>query len=45
MHKIWKAEVVYGDTDSVFVHLRGRSVAEAFKIGKYLNLVYDFNLK
>jgi DNA polymerase zeta len=25
-HKKWKAEVVYGDTDSVFVLLKGRSV-------------------
>lgn len=27
------ARVVYGDTDSVFVHLPGRSRAEAFRIG------------
>ena len=30
----WKAEVVYGDTDSLFVHLKGRSRGAAFKIGK-----------
>ncbi|CAG0884565.1 unnamed protein product [Cyprideis torosa] len=30
----WKAHVVYGDTDSMFVLLRGRSKAEAFRIGK-----------
>ena len=30
----WNAEVVYGDTDSVFVLLRGRSKDEAFKIGE-----------
>lgn len=30
----WGAEVVYGDTDSLFVHLKGRSREEAFKIGK-----------
>ncbi len=29
----WGAEVVYGDTDSMFVLLRGRSLSEAFKIG------------
>ena len=29
-HKQWRAEVVYGDTDSVFVHLKGRSVEQAF---------------
>lgn len=29
----WRARVVYGDTDSVFVLLPGRSREEAFKIG------------
>lgn len=29
----WKARVVYGDTDSVFVLLPGRSRQEAFAIG------------
>ncbi|XP_017700432.1 DNA polymerase zeta catalytic subunit isoform X2 [Phoenix dactylifera] len=29
----WKARVVYGDTDSMFVLLKGRSVEEAFRIG------------
>lgn len=29
----WKARVVYGDTDSVFVLLPGRSKKEAFDIG------------
>ncbi|XP_078160009.1 recovery protein 3 isoform X2 [Carex rostrata] len=33
-HPRWKARVVYGDTDSMFVLLKGRSVEEAFKIGK-----------
>jgi len=33
-HPKWNAEVVYGDTDSVFVHLPGRSKEEAFRIGK-----------
>lgn len=32
--KGWKnARVVYGDTDSVFVHLPGRTKEEAFRIG------------
>ena len=30
----WAGRVVYGDTDSMFVLLEGRSVAEAFKIGE-----------
>ena len=30
----WGAEVVYGDTDSLFVYLKGRTKAEAFDIGK-----------
>lgn len=30
----WAADVVYGDTDSLFVHLPGRSKDEAFVIGK-----------
>lgn len=29
----WQAEVVYGDTDSIFVHLKGRTKDEAFDIG------------
>ncbi|XP_050532925.1 DNA polymerase zeta catalytic subunit [Daktulosphaira vitifoliae] len=31
--KNWNAEVVYGDTDSIFVLLKGRSKEDAFKIG------------
>ncbi|CAA0816819.1 DNA polymerase zeta catalytic subunit [Striga hermonthica] len=30
----WKARVVYGDTDSMFVLLKGRSLREAFTIGR-----------
>lgn len=30
----WGAKVVYGDTDSLFVYLPGRSREEAFKIGR-----------
>ncbi|OAA63304.1 DNA polymerase zeta catalytic [Niveomyces insectorum RCEF 264] len=29
----WNAEVVYGDTDSLFVHLPGRTREQAFQIG------------
>lgn len=29
----WNARVVYGDTDSMFVLLPGRSRSEAFRIG------------
>ncbi|KAG0078495.1 DNA polymerase zeta, partial [Podila epicladia] len=29
----WNAKVVYGDTDSMFVHLKGRTRKEAFEIG------------
>ncbi|XP_027107695.1 DNA polymerase zeta catalytic subunit isoform X2 [Coffea arabica] len=32
-HNKWKAKVVYGDTDSMFVLLKGRSRREAFHIG------------
>jgi len=32
--KDWKAEVVYGDTDSLFVYLPGRSREDAFGIGE-----------
>lgn len=32
--KRWGAEVVYGDTDSLFVYLRGRSKDQAFDIGE-----------
>lgn len=32
-HKDWNAHVIYGDTDSIFVHAHGRSKAEAFDLG------------
>lgn len=31
-NETWKAKVIYGDTDSIFVHLPGRSKREAFQI-------------
>ncbi|KAI4653294.1 hypothetical protein J4E93_001056 [Alternaria ventricosa] len=30
----WGAEVVYGDTDSLFIHLKGRTKDQAFTIGQ-----------
>jgi DNA polymerase zeta len=30
----WGADVVYGDTDSLFIHLKGRTKDEAFTIGE-----------
>ncbi|KAG6890397.1 hypothetical protein C0995_008751 [Termitomyces sp. Mi166 len=32
--KKWEAEVVYGDTDSIFVYLRGKTKEQAFRIGQ-----------
>ncbi|KAL5701114.1 DNA-directed DNA polymerase [Ranunculus cassubicifolius] len=32
-HEKWNARVVYGDTDSMFVLLKGRTMKEAFDIG------------
>ncbi|CAL1695850.1 unnamed protein product [Somion occarium] len=32
--KKWGAKVVYGDTDSVFVYLRGKTKEQAFRIGQ-----------
>ncbi|GAB7359547.1 hypothetical protein MBLNU230_g6735t1 [Neophaeotheca triangularis] len=33
----WGAEVVYGDTDSLFIHLPNRSRAQAFAIGEEIS--------
>lgn len=32
-HPTWRARVVYGDTDSVFVRAEGRTRAQAFALG------------
>ncbi|KAJ0422161.1 hypothetical protein BJY00DRAFT_300527 [Aspergillus carlsbadensis] len=40
----WGAEVVYGDTDSLFVYLKGRSRQEAFDVGEEIaRAVTDMN--
>ncbi|KAJ5459841.1 DNA polymerase zeta catalytic subunit [Penicillium daleae] len=40
----WGAEVVYGDTDSLFVYLKGRSRDQAFDIGEEIaQAVTDMN--
>ena len=40
----WGAEVVYGDTDSLFVYLKGRTKDEAFDIGKEIaSTITDIN--
>ena len=42
--KRWGAEVVYGDTDSLFVYLKGRTKDEAFDIGKEIaKTITDIN--
>ncbi|XP_056166139.1 DNA polymerase zeta catalytic subunit isoform X2 [Syzygium oleosum] len=33
-HDKWNAKVIYGDTDSMFVLLKGRTVKDAFQIGQ-----------
>ena len=40
----WRAEVVYGDTDSLFVYLKGRTKDEAFDIGEEIaKTITDMN--
>ncbi|KAL3420170.1 DNA polymerase zeta catalytic subunit [Phlyctema vagabunda] len=40
----WGAEVVYGDTDSLFVYLKGRSKEQAFDIGNEIaKTITDMN--
>lgn len=45
--KLWSnAKVVYGDTDSLFVHLPGKTLSEAFTIGRQMaKLISDANPK
>ncbi|KAL2801789.1 hypothetical protein BJX63DRAFT_416603, partial [Aspergillus granulosus] len=38
----WGAEVVYGDTDSLFVYLKGRTREEAFNIGEEIARALKF---
>ena len=40
----WKAEVVYGDTDSLFVYLKGRTKDQAFDLGNEIaKAITDLN--
>ncbi|CAG8231821.1 unnamed protein product [Penicillium salamii] len=40
----WGAEVVYGDTDSLFIHLKGRTRSQAFDIGEEIaQAITDLN--
>jgi DNA polymerase zeta len=36
-HPTWNANVVYGDTDSIFIHFPNSSVDRAFKVGKEIS--------
>ncbi|ETW03555.1 hypothetical protein H310_04972 [Aphanomyces invadans] len=45
-HAAWHARVVYGDTDSLFVQLRGRTLEQALRIGQEIaNVVTAQNPK
>jgi DNA polymerase zeta len=40
----WKAEVVYGDTDSLFILVKGRSIDQAIQLGyEIAQSASDFN--
>lgn len=40
----WGAEVVYGDTDSLFIHLKGRTRSQAFDLGEEISkAITDMN--
>lgn len=43
---LWDAKVVYGDTDSLMIHLPGRNVEQAFQVGREIaNTINQSNPK